>query len=191
MKARGSALKVTWKEVKMIFLSHRGYNIKECQKAFQESTLFGLLVALRPNSSVAAAQGCLFSCHSGRGSGEVETAPALATEQTPAGIPKSLPASWPHLPGASQTEGLWTKQNCSCTSSQGECQDSAEQLQEQGIDWAAQLWERSASCQGYTGKLRNRNSKHWNSPETKKGKKNNKRKKRNQTNAQQTNNWKW
>lgn len=45
MKAGRSALKVTWKEANMLFLSHRGYNIKECQKAFQESTLFGLLVA--------------------------------------------------------------------------------------------------------------------------------------------------
>lgn len=62
--------------------------------------------SVRPNSSVAAAQGCLFLCRSGRGSGEVETLTALGTEQTPAGIPKNPPASWPHLPGASQTEGL-------------------------------------------------------------------------------------
>lgn len=44
MKARGSALKVTWKKGDTVFLSHRGYKIKECQKVFQESTLFGLLV---------------------------------------------------------------------------------------------------------------------------------------------------
>jgi len=42
VKALGSALKVTRKKVNMIFLSHRCYKIKERQKAFQESTLFGL-----------------------------------------------------------------------------------------------------------------------------------------------------
>lgn len=46
--------------------------------------------SVRPNSSVAAAHGCLFLCHSDRGSGEVETFPALGTEQTPAGIPKAF-----------------------------------------------------------------------------------------------------
>lgn len=109
----------------------------------------------RPNSSVAAAHGCLFLCHPGRGSAEVETVPALGTEQTPAGIPKAFQhpghlslepprqkgcdpnriAHVPHLMVSARTL-------LSCSRS------------------SAQLQEGSASCQEYTEKLRNRNSRH-------------------------------
>lgn len=86
--------------------------------------------SVRPNSSEAAAQGCLLLCHSGRASGEVENVPALGTEQTPAGIPKSLPASWPHLPGACQ---VCEPNRIAHAPPHGECQDAAAQLQEQHL----------------------------------------------------------
>lgn len=93
MKARGSALKVTWKKVNLIVLSQRGYEIKELRKAFQESTLFGLLVVWdQIVQSLLPLATFFFVCYSDSESGESGTFPKdmLGTEKTLAVRPKAF-----------------------------------------------------------------------------------------------------
>lgn len=89
MKAWGSALQVTWKKANVIFLSQRGYKIKEHWKAFQESTLFGLLVLWDQIVQWLLPLAVFFPCYSDSESGNLSKGHARYRE-TPAVLPKAF-----------------------------------------------------------------------------------------------------